>query len=210
MASLVVTDAELCAYSADTYSAKPNGLVLSATDDLCAVVYPGSVIAIRGTEIDDLPNLLLDIEAMPEISSDCPLAGRCHNGFSLSAQHLFPLIYPHAIAGGIITGHSLGGAIALALAVRLIDVGLTPSLVVTWEAPRYGGLVLRNRMIGAGIVGRQYRQVGDLVTQVPWWGGVYEDTYDPLIIVGEPTDNLLARHSIDRLNAWIKLHPLAH
>lgn len=121
------------------------------------------VIAFPGTRLDDPHDILTDIEAVPTHDRDL---GWCHSGFLAGARALYPLLgLPHMVQP-IFVGHSMGAAIALLVAARARLDWHEPREVVTFGAPRTGGLTLSATLRGLPI--RMYRNGNDPVPSVPW------------------------------------------
>jgi hypothetical protein len=123
-----------------------------------------ALLAIRGTQPDEIRHLAINLQAH---QVDWPEAGgRVHAGFARSARALWPAVraWAEGEAAGhralILTGHSLGGALA-----TLIASLLPPSLLVTLGSPRVGNAGFVAALAGVEIV----RLVDgcDLVTRLP-------------------------------------------
>jgi fermentation-respiration switch protein FrsA (DUF1100 family) len=141
---------------------------------------PGvAVVAFRGTVPSSWADWLRDFEAWPVRHEGM---GWCHRGFLDGGMDLWPALQP-LIAGRrvILTGHSLGGALAIITAGLMTLAGNPPEALVTFGAPRVGGSALRQLL--APIPIRQYRNGNDPVPDVPL---LYEHVRLPLIEVGHP------------------------
>jgi hypothetical protein len=123
-----------------------------------------AMLAIRGTQPDEIRQLATNLQAH---QVDWPEAGgRVHAGFARTARALWPAVraWAEGEAAGrsalILTGHSLGGALA-----TLIASLLPPTLLVTLGSPRVGNAGFVAALAGVEIV----RLVDgcDLVTQLP-------------------------------------------
>lgn len=92
-------------------------------------------IAIRGTA--NLANVIVDLDI--EFQPDERLGITLHNGFRSAAEAVFNDVRPYLVAGMPvqITGHSLGGAIAVVLAMYLKhDSAMQVSQVITFGQPK--------------------------------------------------------------------------
>lgn len=92
-------------------------------------------IAIRGTA--NLANVMVDLDI--EFQPDERLGITLHNGFRSAAEAVFNDVRPRLVAGMPvqITGHSLGGAIAVVLAMYLKhDTAAQVSQVITFGQPK--------------------------------------------------------------------------
>lgn len=94
----------------------------------------GYVLSFRGTQIQELSDLLADLEAgkRSEFSG-----GRVHHGFQKELDKLWPEILPmvNNIDKLYVTGHSLGAAMATIAANRIRDRVIA---LVTFGSPRVG------------------------------------------------------------------------
>lgn len=127
------------------------------------------VIAFRGT--DDLKDWLVNADVAP-----LPVPqGVIHRGFYEGMKTLYPQLVAAAGAHGVdkkhfwITGHSLGGALAVAFAYECAAQGrLKPSGVVTFGQPLLADSALGGYLSGA-LGGNYVRFVNerDVVTRVP-------------------------------------------
>jgi hypothetical protein len=189
----MISDARLAALAAASYACDPTwtgqGLDQSLhavrTDDadsgLVVVAFRGSV-----TPVD----WALDFYAIPAPDHETlehPTLGFVHRGFLLAAQTLIPQIALNLMGKDyVLTGHSLGGALALVVAGLLVDDGHMPTRVATFGAPKCGftrfTAALQNVSIG------EYRRGNDPVPLVPFWlpQFPYEHPRTPLLRVGVP------------------------
>jgi hypothetical protein len=198
-----VSDYPIAVLAGGAYSTHPAGAVFDY-QHLRAVVTERdgvSTVAIRGTVPTSLVDWERDVDAVCETSTNWPELGPCHRGFLEGAQGIFALLAP-ALAGNrvVVTGHSLGGAVAVLLAAILVVWGTPPELLVTWEAPKAGGEKLRKLL--ARVPVRQYRYGNDPVTELPWLPGVYEHVRLPLISIGKASFNSISCHDIAGIIAW--------
>ncbi|MEG3144187.1 lipase family protein [Sphingomonas sp. RT2P30] len=153
-------------------------------------------VAFRGTQADDRGDLIDDAQFLPR---PWPGVGRVHRGFWraydslrapidgwLAAQPAGPLI---------VTGHSLGAAMATLMA------GLHPDAeLVTFGSPRVGGRAFAHAFAGRAV--RRYVGCYDFVTNLPppiWFRHVAKMHYvDRHGTVHSPPPGLLGR-MVDRL-----------
>ncbi|MAY14016.1 MAG: lipase [Oceanospirillaceae bacterium] len=92
-------------------------------------------IAIRGTA--NLANVMVDLDI--EFQPDERLGITLHNGFRSAAEAVFNDVRPRLVAGMPVqvTGHSLGGAIAVVLAMYLKhDTAMQITQVITFGQPK--------------------------------------------------------------------------
>lgn len=167
-----MTDHDLAALCAASYTRA----TWTAGD--MAALQSGAAIAVRGTRPDCLADWCRDLDLLPEID---PLFGPVHAGFLGGAQLLYPALRPHLTAETVLTGHSLGGAVACLLAALALADGIAVAALVTFGAPRVGGPRLVRYLAGLDV--RQYRDGDDPVTEVP---AGYQHVRLPLIEVGHP------------------------
>lgn len=162
-------DADLCRASVSAYSAPATFI---ADGDVHAVVTARgdlTVIALQGTVPTDWRDWFRDFAAWPELLIDHPSLGPCHAGFVSGAEAILQQVRgvvsqsrPFAV-----TGHSKGGALAIATGALLMDCGLMPLRVTTFGAPRVGMAPLAEILSKAP--GRRYRHGDDPVPEVPCW-----------------------------------------
>lgn len=142
------------------------------------------VIAFRGT--DDPGDWLLDFMALPTFSYDRGALAKSyfvHHGFELAAASLYDKL-PKDDRPTILTGHSLGGAIALVVGSWLTQDRRAPVLIVTYGAPRVGFAGFTKSLDGVPV--RQYRRGNDPVPTVPVALPLfpYQQVTTPLIEIG--------------------------
>jgi fermentation-respiration switch protein FrsA (DUF1100 family) len=194
----MLTDADLAVIAGAAYSTKPRWAVgdvratWSARGDI-------DVIAFRGTDPESLADWLRDLDFWPTWR---PQLGTCHRGFITGAEGVLPWIRQD-MAGRrlVLTGHSLGGALAISLAALLVALGIPVWSVVTFGAPRVGLWQLRKLM--APVPVRQYIDADDPVPQVPRPYLHVRDT----ISIGAPLLDLLDAHAVAR---YASLVPATH
>ena len=121
------------------------------------------VLCFRGTEPDELSDVLADLNAFPDKGI---MGGYVHNGFQNEVEKLWPDLKSHYIENGdkkhfFITGHSLGGAMSTIAASRFDD---DVDCLYTYGSPRVG-----TKSFIKTIKCPHYRHVNnnDIVTSVP-------------------------------------------
>ena len=151
----------------------------------------GNVVAFRGTDPDCVADWLRDLEAVPWLNRHI---GWCHAGFLDGALLALPWLrgLPHPL---VLTGHSLGGALAVLSAALLVATGVPVAAMVTFGAPRAGGDGVRDVLHDVPV--RQYRHGHDVVPEVPWLPDVLMHVA-PLTEIGSSTGDPIADHAIAR------------
>lgn len=186
----MLNDVDLAALAAEAYTAAPTW---RAGDVHALYTFRAgeSVVAIRGTTADPR-DWLRDLSVMPK--RDRAL-GFCHAGFLDGARALFlksPLP-DRDFSASILTGHSMGGALALLLGGLLAAHGSPPRAIVTFGAPRCGSWTLRRVLRDLPL--RLYRNGDDPVPEVPWLPGFYVHPAK-LIAIGDAALDPLDDHPI--------------
>jgi fermentation-respiration switch protein FrsA (DUF1100 family) len=124
-----------------------------------------AIIAFRGTQTDNVRDFLTDIRVALE---DWEHPGRVHSGFSASLSTILAPVdqwlHDTAPAHLVLTGHSLGAALATLLAARLAQQGCSLELV-TFGSPRVGDEALVASLRPLAV--RRYVNCTDAVTQLP-------------------------------------------
>lgn len=194
----MISDLDLCRASALAYSKAPT----LAVGDVHAVLTPmdgHTVVAFRGTVPTSWQDWFRDADAFPTPVADHPRLGLCHRGFVTGAESILPLLRPSLSAPYILTGHSLGGALAIATAALLTDIGFPPARLVTFGAPRVGiGSALAT--ILKDVTMTLYRDGDDPVPEVP----IYPFRHPcALTAIGVPLIDPIEAHSIARYSALI-------
>lgn len=138
------------------------------TDDIAKT----QVIVVRGTS--NVENAM--VNAALKLTLDKHLGVRLHNGFSQSARAIYTEIKPllktdYAIS---VTGHSLGGAVALILAMHLDIDDFTVGKVVTFGQPKVTNIAGTNAFKHLDVI--RVVTPKDLVPLVPPFDPV--DIYD--------------------------------
>lgn len=126
-------------------------------------VTKSQVIAVRGTS--NIENALVDIAL--ELTTDKQTGTRLHNGFSQTAQAIYSEIKSQIKTNYVIntTGHSLGGAVALILAMYLDTDNFNVGKVVTFGQPKVTNIAGANKFQHLNIV--RVVTPKDLVPLVP-------------------------------------------
>ena len=202
---MIATDASLSAFAAASYTAVPTFHGAARTESIRAVVSTegdGLVVAFPGSVT--LNDWLEDFKAMPVSDSDIttsPHGWIVHQGFLEAADSVFDPVRD-AVAGKpyALTGHSLGGAIALLIGATLAArYDHPPIRITTFGAPRVGlgGYVDATRSMEI----YEFRFGNDIVTQVPTFLE-HAKGLDP-IRVGEPRLDFLSCHHLPNYIAAI-------
>lgn len=171
----------------DAYTSAPD---IAVGDIVRAIVRPtpgGRCVAFQGTHTPH--QVLADLDVGPQEISGL---GHVHRGF-WQAMLSAAIQVDVANAGHrlILTGHSLGGALAIALCVHRALMGKPPAAIITFGAPHVGiGSALGAVLDGAGVHRQFYRNGIDCVPELPphipliarW------QHPGPLIAVGHPGD----------------------
>lgn len=137
------------------------------------------VIAIRGTEIDNLWGALTDwVENLEFFPVPDDSGGRIHEGFKELMAETWPVIEARVReiqADGVprtlwITGHSLGAGLATVAAERARRVaGFAVAGVYTWGSPRVGDETFKQKYTALGLADNTYRLLNntDIVQKIP-------------------------------------------
>lgn len=127
------------------------------------------VLAFRGTEPDELSDLLADLNAFPDKGMS---GGYVHNGFQNEVEKIWDAILEHKEKHAgcrkfFITGHSLGGAMATIAASRFnCRFNSTVDCLYTYGSPRVG---TRGFVNSCKFLHYRHKNNNDLVTTVPLW-----------------------------------------
>lgn len=180
-----MSDWDLCRLAAATYTDTPTW----RAGDVAAFRW-GDILAFRGTEPENVADWLRDFDCVPRWDTKL---GFCHRGFLDGARALWSLINLNSMHRMTIVGHSMGGALAILTAAKLVSMGMHVDAVVTFGAPMCCGegpdTILSRTPL------RLYRHGDDPVPMVPWIPGVFEQPA-PLTQIGRPTLDPIADHFI--------------
>lgn len=158
----MIQAAVLCALCADAYVQPPAWQDPGSDIRALRADRDGlTVVAVPGTQ--NLEDALRDAHCLPRLDADL---GWCPAGFLGEALRLLELI-AEDLAGTrlVLTGHSLGGAVAILIAGKLAARGRPPLGVTTFGAPRTGfGRLARAT---AGLPMTLYRHGNDPVPDLP-------------------------------------------
>jgi len=155
-----------------------------------------AVLAFRGTNKDDLRDVVADLKFLPQPWKG---GGRVHRGFAESLAEIEPALDAalRSITGRLlITGHSLGAAMA-----TLVASWRKPASLYTIGSPRVGDKAFLATL--HGVENHRYVDCCDVVTRVPFLMG-YRHLGDPYYIARD-RDIRYGRNSLailtDRLRA---------
>jgi triacylglycerol lipase len=132
------------------------------TQAFCSVSRDGRpYIAFRGTQADKLEDILSDLRFLPVRWSG---QGHVHSGFLRALdsvrEDIEDWLTPHLESACVVTGHSLGAALATLMAARLGYAEL-----VTFGSPRVGTAAFARMFTDRPV--RRYVDCADVVTRVP-------------------------------------------
>lgn len=163
-------DAQLCQAASDAYKATPTFTVAGDVEVVLSEIDGVTVIAFPGTDPRSLEDWERDVSAWPVDVPNHPKLGLCHSGFATGAEAALPLILAALTPGKpvAVTGHSLGGALAIDTCALLVDMGLIPVRTSTFGAPRVSLDDKLGNLI-SGIPGLRFRNGQDPVPTVPLW-----------------------------------------
>jgi hypothetical protein len=196
----MISDRALVLAAAATY--EPKAVPIIEAIDHAVRIFRTSidglaVFAIEGTH-DDL-GWALDFVAAGADDHETfnhPTLGFVHAGFHMAAMAVFPRMA--LAAQGIeyaITGHSLGGELALHLGGMMIDDGHPPVKIGAFAPPRGGGAQFVKVVTSVPFCA--YHFGNDPVPDVPLMlpGFPYEQV--PLTMIGRPMFNPFKAHHVD-------------
>lgn len=198
-----MNDDLLARLSAESYGAPPDitGRFLLGTHAIVRRLPEGLVVAFRGT--DDPGDWIMDVMAAPRLTyyRDAAAATKIvfmHRGFYMAASSVYKAVCKAVGQEKFyLTGHSLGGAIALIIGYMRVTSGLPPEAIVTFGAPKAGFNAFAEAL--ANIPVRQYRRGNDPVPHLPLALPYfpYRHVTAPLVQCGEDdTSNPFACHHI--------------
>jgi predicted lipase len=156
-----------------------------------------AIVAFRGSVT--VQDWLRDFFFAPVRVRDHPQLGRCHAGFLDDAESIVDTVAAAVRARPfVLTGHSLGGALAVGVAGLLLCAGIAPDGVVTFGAPRFG--MARFAALLKPCAVRQYVRGNDPVPTVPFdvppeWE--FLDSREPPICIGKAQADRFACHHIE-------------
>lgn len=168
----MLTDAQFAQLAARTYTDPPTWTGDARSESFQAVLFQAdgiTVVAPRGSR--SALEWAADFLAIPFRDDDTiehATLGHVHLGILLGALSIYPQVKAAILAAGAkraLTGHSLGGGLALALGALLTADGITVDRIVTFAAPRFG----HERYVAllAPVSIDEYRYGNDPVPQVP-------------------------------------------
>jgi hypothetical protein len=189
-----LTFAQCCAATYDEPRTLP--VPATGTDVRVSAVAGSLVVAFRGSVSAE--DWARDFICAPVVDHEDPQLGLCHAGFLDGAESVVAAIA--AAAGNnkcYLTGHSLGGALALGVGALLACSGKSPEAIVTFGAPRYG--MAKFVAVLQPIAIRQYRRGNDPVPLMPFDVPPlleFRDAREPLIAIGVAQRDPFACHAI--------------
>lgn len=139
----------------------------ASTQAFYAATATDRYLAFRGTEANNPRDWMVDARFHPSPGA----LGRVHSGFNEALDEIWADVAAD-LAGDqrplTITGHSLGGGLAILAAARLIDAGSSPAAVYVFGCPRPGLTDFRDAYDEAleNLTHRIINHI-DIVTRVP-------------------------------------------
>lgn len=123
-----------------------------------------TILAWRGTVITDPRDIIRDLDCLPRFRAGL---GDVHHGFLSGVESVEAQILADTSDSGplVVTGHSLGAAMALIFGGLLCLIGHPPAAIVTLGSPRLGFATIEGLL--KDIPGRDYRHGEDPVTPLP-------------------------------------------
>ena len=152
------------------------------------VLVQDNVFAFRGT--DEPLDALRDIRIFPLWTREL---GFCPAGFLKASKRLVNKVTSICLEQDIdhksivLTGHSLGGAVAMILGALMTRDEIPPKEIVTFGAPRCGRLKILD-----GVPVTQYRNGKDVVPLVP----PLMRRHDKLLELGRPGNSYIKDHYV--------------
>jgi len=169
-----------------------------------------NVLAFRGTEPTSFKDILADIKAWP---ADSETEGNVHSGFKGEVDKLWPTIKKWLKTKKkkdkfIITGHSLGAAMATIVISRLVELGYKNVVLYTYGSPRVGDREWGKQF--DNIEAYRFVNNNDIVCQVPPFGyyshigKLYYMTYDMKIKTNMTWFQRFLDKGKGKMKAWSK------
>lgn len=156
-----MTDLDLCHVAQLAYTSPPTYKFGDVQVLLKWAAPKEPVVAFKGTSSP--LDWLRDLDSVPMAH---PKLGLCHRGFLLGALEALEAIQEAAKGCPVVlTGHSLGGALAALTGALLGSVGSPVAQVVTFGCPRVGFQGVR--MALSGVRSARYVHGDDVVPTVP-------------------------------------------
>lgn len=157
-----MTDLDLCHVAQEAYTSPPTWQWGDVKAILRWAAPKEPVVAFKGTS--DPSDWLRDLDSVPMIH---PKLGTCHRGFLTGSLEALEDIQG-ATKGCpvVLTGHSLGGALAALTGALLGSLGSPVSQVVTFGCPKVGFQGVRMALTGVRCA--RYVHGDDIVPTLPW------------------------------------------
>jgi predicted lipase len=201
----MMSDLDCVRACAETYRSPPT-LPVPVTGVNCRITAEfdngdgGIVVAFRGSVT--VQDWLRDFFFAPIAVREHAQLGRCHAGFLDGAESILEALMQELTRASptlpvLVTGHSLGGALAVGVGALLKLAGRPPAAIVTFGAPRFGMAAFVACLKDVPV--RQYVRGNDPVPTVPFdvapeWAFV--DSCDPPIRIGKAQADRFACHHI--------------
>lgn len=167
------------------------------------------IIAVRGTEITSITDIIRDLRFMPRYHS---ATGWCHGGFLRGARRLAEVfdgdyitqINPHRI---IFTGHSLGAAISLLLATIVKDSGLK-GVDIKWVGFGSPSPFIGKRYLSFETIA--FKNSADIVTTLPrgWLFSYRLNVWKEYILGDTASKNYITDHYMNSYIESLQQHYL--
>ena len=185
-------DVTLCLAASAAYYVTPTFSAACDINIVLTTVDNTIIVAFRGTEPTSLDDWLRDFDALP---IDTLKIGICHEGFLTGAEAVLDFLLAQLRGKQfVVTGHSLGGALAIAATALLVVNGVIPLKLTTFGAPNVGIADTLEKIL-APVEGSRYRNGNDPVPLVPFWPFVSDR---PQVQIGEPLLDPIADHMLDK------------
>lgn len=159
-------------------------------------------VSVRGTANKKNFSEDLKIKVRQDTRIDIPV----HSGFDVTAQALYADMKPHLKPGykTYVTGHSLGGAIAVLLAIYMFEDGNNVARVVTFGQPKFTTSAAVGRLGFLSLT--RVVDENDMVPMLPpvtthdKTHGTYEHVGPEVILLEGPNFVFLPDHDAERLS----------